>query len=48
MREKHFSDDDQALLLQLLRKLLRWLPEERPTAQELFEDEFITQDRLGS
>ena len=34
---------DKELLLKLLRKILRWLPEERPSAQELFEDEFITQ-----
>jgi hypothetical protein len=31
------------LLLALVRKILKWLPEERPSAQDLFEDEFITQ-----
>ena len=48
MREKRFSDNDQELFLQLIRKILRWLPEERPAAAELFNDDFIYQDRLGS
>jgi hypothetical protein len=26
-----------------MRKLLRWLPEERLSAQDLFEDEFLLQ-----
>lgn len=34
---------DRDLLLALVRKILRWLPEERPSAQDLFEDEFIVQ-----
>jgi serine/threonine protein kinase len=34
---------DRVLLLALMRKLLRWLPEERPSAQDLFEDEFLLQ-----
>jgi hypothetical protein len=34
---------DRELLLALVRKILRWLPEERPSAQDLLEDEFITQ-----
>lgn len=46
MREKRFNGKDQELFLQLLRKILRWLPEERPSAEDLFEDEFIYQDRL--
>jgi hypothetical protein len=31
MREKRFSGKDKVLLLKLLRKGLRWLPEERPS-----------------
>lgn len=34
---------DRDLLLALLRKTLKWLPEERPSAGDLFEDEFILQ-----
>jgi hypothetical protein len=32
---------DRVLLLAFMRKLLKWLPEERPSAQDLFEDEFL-------
>ncbi|KAM3420658.1 hypothetical protein BST61_g3913 [Cercospora zeina] len=42
-REMRLSGNDRALLLALIRKILKWLPEERPTAQELFEDDFIMQ-----
>ncbi|KAF1842515.1 protein kinase [Cucurbitaria berberidis CBS 394.84] len=45
-RVKSLSGDDRELFLRLLRKTLRWLPEDRPAAQELFQDEFIYQDRL--
>ncbi|KAF2210308.1 hypothetical protein CERZMDRAFT_99372 [Cercospora zeae-maydis SCOH1-5] len=41
--EMRLTGKDRALLLALIRKILRWLPEERPTAQDLFEDEFIIQ-----
>jgi serine/threonine protein kinase len=34
---------DKALLSALVRKILRWDPEERPSAEGLFEDEFLTQ-----
>ncbi|KAF2419577.1 protein kinase [Tothia fuscella] len=47
MHEKRFNGKDQELFLQLLRKILRWLPEERPTAEDLYKDEFIYQDRVG-
>jgi hypothetical protein len=35
--------EDRELLLALLRKILKWLPEERPSAEDLFEDGFILQ-----
>ncbi|KAF2453036.1 protein kinase, partial [Lineolata rhizophorae] len=43
MREKRLKGKDQELLLTLVRKILRWHPEERPSAEDLFEDEFLTQ-----
>jgi len=43
-RETRLAGKDKELLLQFTRKILRWLPEERPTAEELLEDEFLTQD----
>jgi serine/threonine protein kinase len=42
-REMRLQGKDLVLLLALMRKLLRWLPEERPSAQDLFEDEFLLQ-----
>ena len=42
-REMRLAGDDRDLLLALVRKILRWLPEERPSAEELYEDEFILQ-----
>ncbi|RMZ85271.1 hypothetical protein DV738_g375, partial [Chaetothyriales sp. CBS 135597] len=33
---------EKQLLLALARKILRWLPEDRPTAEDLFEDEYLT------
>lgn len=40
-RERRLEGQDRELLLVLVRKILRWLPEERPSAQDLFEDDFI-------
>ncbi|KAL8243911.1 hypothetical protein R6Q59_010169 [Mikania micrantha] len=34
---------DKELLIALVRKILRWLPEERPSAEDLFNDEFLNQ-----
>jgi hypothetical protein len=48
MLETCYTGNDQKLLLRLLRKIMRWLPEERPSAEDLFKDEFIYQDRLGA
>ncbi|KAI6857506.1 protein kinase [Hortaea werneckii] len=42
-REMRLSGEDRDLLLALVRKILRWLPEERPSAEDLYEDEFILQ-----
>ncbi|PWY83660.1 protein kinase [Aspergillus sclerotioniger CBS 115572] len=42
-RVKRFKGQDKELLLNLLRKIFRWVPEERPTAEELVFDEFLMQ-----
>jgi len=42
-REMRLQGKDKELLLALLRKILRWLPEERPSAEDLSEDNFIVQ-----
>ncbi|RMY83670.1 hypothetical protein D0862_11640 [Hortaea werneckii] len=42
-REMRLTGEDRDLLLALVRKILRWLPEERPSAEDLYEDEFILQ-----
>lgn len=47
-RDKHFSGEDGQLLLQFMRKIVRWLPEERPTAEDLYKDAFIYQNPIGS
>lgn len=33
---------DPSLFLAFLRRALRWIPEERPTAKELLEDPWLT------
>ena len=45
-RELQLSSEDKELFLNFLRKIFRWLPEERPTAEELANDEFLMQDML--
>lgn len=40
-REKRLEGKDQVLLLALVRRVLRWLPEERASAEDLFDDEFF-------
>lgn len=47
MREQQFSGEDKKLFLNFLRKILRWLPDERPTAEELAYDEFLMQPVLA-
>lgn len=39
----HLEGKDKELLIALVRKILRWLLEERPSAEDLFEDEFLIQ-----
>lgn len=43
MREAQLKGEDHQLLLALVKKVFRWLPEERATAQDLTEDPFLTQ-----
>ncbi|KAI4848876.1 protein kinase, partial [Aureobasidium sp. EXF-8845] len=45
-REDRLPGKDKELLLQLVRKVLRWVPEERPSAEGLFDDEFLNQFRI--
>jgi hypothetical protein len=43
-RERRLKGEDKAQLLALIRKILRWLPEERPSAEDLFNtDSFLLQ-----
>ncbi|SPO04717.1 uncharacterized protein DNG_07402 [Cephalotrichum gorgonifer] len=46
-RETRLEGKEKELLLNLARKILRWLPEERPSAEDLFEDPFLNQYRVG-
>jgi serine/threonine protein kinase len=46
-REDRLPGKDKELLLQLIRKVLRWVPEERPSAEGLFDDEFLNQFRIA-
>lgn len=34
--------EDPSLFLAFLRRVLKWVPEERPTAKELLEDPWLT------
>lgn len=40
-REKRLEGKDQVLLLALVLRVLRWLPEERASAEDLFDVEFF-------
>ncbi|KAI6818515.1 hypothetical protein KC350_g10294 [Hortaea werneckii] len=42
-REMRLTGDDRDLLLALVRKILKWLPEERPSAEDLYQDKFVLQ-----
>ncbi|RMY79020.1 hypothetical protein D0863_00350 [Hortaea werneckii] len=42
-REMRLTGKDRDLLLALVRKILKWLPEERPSAENLYQDEFVVQ-----
>ncbi|KAE8342708.1 hypothetical protein BDV24DRAFT_150294 [Aspergillus arachidicola] len=43
IRERQFSGGDKELFLNFLRRIFRWLPEERPTAEDLAYDDFLMQ-----
>ena len=46
-RSMRLKSKDRESLLALVRKNLKWLPEERPSAEDLFEDESINQFMTG-
>lgn len=48
MREGQFSGQDKELFLGFLRSILRWIPEERSTAEELAYDSFLMQPVLAA
>ena len=41
------KDKGREMVLALVRKNWKWLPEERPSAEDLFEDESINQFMTG-
>ena len=43
-RESRLEPENKMTFLQFLRKTLCWLPEERPTAEELLADEWVRGD----
>ncbi|KXX77730.1 Serine/threonine-protein kinase SRPK [Madurella mycetomatis] len=47
-RERRLQGKEKELLIALVRKILRWLPEDRPTAAELFDDEFLNHHFNGN
>lgn len=48
MREHQFLGEDKQLFLRLLRRIFRWLPDDRPTAEELAYDDFLMQPILAA
>ncbi|KAL2849803.1 CMGC/CLK protein kinase [Aspergillus pseudodeflectus] len=46
MRARQFPNEDNELFMAFLRRIFRWLPEERPTAEELAYDDFLMQPLL--
>ncbi|KAL1868859.1 hypothetical protein VTK73DRAFT_3475 [Phialemonium thermophilum] len=48
VRERRVEGRDKGLLLRLVRNILRWLPEDRPAAEDLFDDAFVVQHRSGN
>ncbi|PYI05561.1 kinase-like protein [Aspergillus sclerotiicarbonarius CBS 121057] len=48
IRELQFSGEDKVLFLNFLRRIFRWLPDERPTAEELAYDEFLMQPIIAA
>lgn len=46
-RERILEGENKRLFLQLLRKILRWLPEDRPSASDLLDDENLRQGAVA-
>lgn len=40
--EENLEGENKALFLEFVRKMLRWVPEERQTAAELLKDPWLT------
>ena len=47
-RETRLEGRDKEQLLNLARKILRWLPEERSSVGELYKDEWLNQPILSA
>ncbi|KAL2846631.1 kinase domain-containing protein [Aspergillus pseudoustus] len=47
-RAQQFSGEDKELFIAFLRRIFCWLPEERPTAEELAYDDFLMQPLLAA
>lgn len=45
-RESRLQGKDKELLLSLVQTIRRWLLDNRPSAQDVFENEFLVQHRL--
>ena len=43
MRANRLEGEDYDLFVAFARKVLRWLPEERPRADDLIGDDFLSQ-----
>lgn len=48
MRFGQYDGEDKELFLNVLRIILCWLPDERPTAEELAYDDFLMQPLLNA
>ncbi|KAF3407208.1 hypothetical protein DPV78_000030 [Talaromyces pinophilus] len=48
MRFGQYDGEDEELFLNVLRRILCWLPDERPTAEELAYDDFLMQPLLNA
>ncbi|KJZ71164.1 hypothetical protein HIM_03117 [Hirsutella minnesotensis 3608] len=46
-REMRLEGKEKELLIAFIRKVLRWFPDDRPTAEDLFEDEFLIKSMPG-
>jgi hypothetical protein len=46
MRFGQFDSEDKELFLNFFRRILPWIPDERPTAEELAYDDFLMQPLL--